>query len=206
MTDDNFNELFFTSDLHLGDPRLDIFYRDFFFRDKDEMSRKIIDNFNSVLKPEDALVIVGDACFDEKYIPMLGEIKCKYKFLVKGNYDEDKLDLLEPYFYKIYDDKYWEMEYKENDYFGLYITHKPQDALIARPGNTELCIVGHIHSLWKVQKFPVPMVNVSVDCWNFKPVSYRKIFDVYHAIKNYYDSNVFFKLNEGENYDTFFKN
>ena len=49
-------------------------------------------------------------------------------------------------------------------------------------------IVGHIHSLWKVQR---NMVNVSTDIWNFSPVSEDKILFIRNAIENFYDENVF---------------
>ena len=190
--------LYFSSDLHLGDPRLEIFSRDLYFDSVDDMNKIIINNFNYVLSEEDTLVIVGDVCYDVKYVDLIDDIKCKEKILIIGNYDEDKIDILEPYFINIKYENYFQIEYKENDYFGVFITHKPVDLIRAKQTShvketIELGICGHIHALWKVKKYPFPMVNVSCDIWNFKPISLERIFDQYHAILNYYDENVFFE-------------
>ena len=188
--------IYFTSDLHLGDPRLKVFYRDLYFNSVDEMNQTIINNFNNILTEKDMLVIVGDACHDIKYIDLLDEIKCKEKILIIGNYDEDKLDELKPKFSVVHKQKYIQLEYKENDNFGVLISHKPTDIVREKDWGEateflDLGICGHIHSLWRVQKYPIPIVNVSADIWNFKPVSFSRIFNTYHAILHYYDENVF---------------
>ena len=188
--------LYFTSDLHFGDPRLEIFSRDFFFNSLEEMHDTIINNFNQVLKPEDTLVIIGDVCYDSNYIDLIDRIECKDKILIIGNYDTDKLNLLKDKFVVIHDQKYIQLEYKENDYFGILVSHKPVDIVNAKFNSDisetlEFGICGQVHGLWKVQKYPIPIVNVSVECWNFKPVTFSRLLEHYHAIINYYDENVF---------------
>jgi len=188
--------LYFTSDLHFGDDRLMIFSRDFYFNSMDEMHEKIINNFNQILSYDDSLVIMGDVCYNKEYIDLIDEIKCKEKILIIGNYDTDKLQLLRKKFDVVHDQKYIQLEYKENDCFGILISHKPVDIVAAKlhsdiSETLELGICGHVHGLWKVQKTPLPIINVSVDVWNFKPVSFARIFEQYHAIINYYDENVF---------------
>ena len=49
------SKLYFTSNLHFGDPRLEIFSRDFFFNSLEEMHDTIINNFNQILKPRQLL-------------------------------------------------------------------------------------------------------------------------------------------------------
>jgi len=189
---------YFISDLHLGDPRLTIFSRDLYFESVDEMNETIIDNINEIVRGDDQLFIVGDVCYDKNSIQLLDEIICKNRYLIIGNYDEDKIELLRSKFKEVYRNLYFEIEYKENDYFGLFITHKPVDVIKAKRNaefseKLELGICGHIHALWKVKKYPVPMVNVSADIWNFKPISFSRVLWQYDGIINYYDENVFFQ-------------
>ena len=143
-------KLYFTSDLHFGDPRLKIFSRYFYFGSMEEMHDTIIANFNQILTSKDTLVIVGDVCYDSNYINLIDRIECKDKILIVGNYDEDKLDLLEKKFDVIHNQKYIQLEYKENDYFGILVSHKPADIVNAKFNSDisemlEFGICNHIH-------------------------------------------------------------
>ena len=126
------SSLFFTSDLHFGDPRLNIFSRDLFFSSMDQMHEVIINNFNSKLKPNDTLVIVGDVCYDSSYIDLIDQINCDDKILIIGNYDEDKLDILKRKFGHVFTERYFQIEYGENDNFGILVAHKPVDVIKAK--------------------------------------------------------------------------
>jgi|GEM_PF-2910006 len=194
----SYGNLYLISDLHLGDPRLDLFSRDLYFNSVDEMNNTIINNINDIVSINDDLLIVGDVCYDRESVSLLDRINCKKRHLIIGNYDENKLDLLEDKFLTVRQYFSFEIEYKENDYFGIYVAHKPVDIIKAKNNphiaeKLEFGICGHIHALWKVKKYPVPMVNVSADIWNFKPISFSRLMWQYNGIINYYDENVFFE-------------
>jgi len=161
--------------MHLGEDRLTIFQRP--FSSIEEQDKTIIHNWNSLVSPEDTVWVLGDVLVDVKKAGLLGELN-GHKHLIIGNYDEDKLELLSPYFESVQEEAKITMG-------GLtyYLNHYPVNA---RPDM--FSIVGHIHSLWKVQR---NMVNVSTDAWNFKPASQEQIELLRVACDKYYDINVF---------------
>ena len=54
--------VYFTSDLHLGHRNIiSLQYRP--FESVEEMDRALIDNFNSVVKKNDTVFILGDICY-----------------------------------------------------------------------------------------------------------------------------------------------
>lgn len=175
---------YFTSDWHLGDPRYQLFYRD-----KNSIYDMMV-NFLKIFKDGDTLYHLGDAVyeFNEDTEGTLSFLKSKYPNselnLIIGNYDEDKLDLLKPYF-NIHEDFYFE----EEELGALYLNHYPVKCKkILQETTVQLAITGHIHSLWKVQR---GMINVGVDAWHYKPVSLEEIKFCWNAMQKFYDENVF---------------
>ena len=170
----------FTSDWHLNETRIGNF-NPFFrpFTSVDEQNETIIRNLNQIVKPSDELYVLGDVAMNPEGVSLMDDIKCKNRTLITGNYDEDKLEQLAPYFDKIKD----EMDLKVGD-VDCYLNHYPTNYV-----NDRFNITGHIHGLWKVKP---NMVNVGVDAWHFKPVSEKEILFVHNAIqKGFYDKNVF---------------
>lgn len=211
---------FFTSDWHLGDPRfglddkLDLFYRrycrehyGYAFDSQYEhdlfISREFLNRLEcSDFIDGDEVWHLGDVFYE--FIP-----NAKQKFandwvfhefrrlypnsklnLIIGNYDEDKLDILEKYFDNICDEH--SLFIDDHNY---YLNHYPikckekldVDKWLIVPCY-DFAITGHIHGLWKVQP---NMVNVGIDAWHFKPVSETEIDFCMNACKKFYDKNVF---------------
>lgn len=170
---------YFTADLHLNEDRLCDFNPYFRpFKTIDEQNKVILDNLNEFVKEKDELYVLGDVVIGLKGIDLLNEIKCQNKFLIIGNYDEDKLDKLSKYFLYMQND----MDLKVRD-LECYLNHYPKNRV-----KDKFNIVGHVHGAWKVQP---NMVNVGVDAWHFKPVSEDEILIIHNAIKNHYDENIF---------------
>ena len=184
--------IYFTSDWHLGEERIglngkpNLFYRP--FGSIVEQNDTIMNNLYNIFKDGDTLYHLGDVINGD-----LDNAECRLKemvrmypnskfYLVLGNYDEDKKELLSGYF-----------EIKEDiilDYFdfGLcYLNHYPTKTLDGLQ-DAKLGITGHIHSLWKVQKH---LINVGVDAWNYRPVSEGEIKFCYNAMEKLYDDDVF---------------
>lgn len=170
---------YFTSDFHFGEPdeRLKLFGRDRLGLSSSEIDDMIINNYNSVIKDNDLVYILGDIAKSPEQIKRLSELNGR-KFLIVGNYDENYINELTPYFEKIVHDDTVMIHGKR-----VYLNHYPNKAKVEY---FNLC--GHIHGLWQVQR---NTINVSVDAWGFKPISDEEIAFKIEAIEKFYDENVF---------------
>lgn len=184
--------IFFTSDLHLGDDRLELYHRNLISDYSNDIDNLIISNWNNTVKDGDKVYCVGDIVYAPSLIGRLSELNGE-KILITGNYDIDKLDSLMPYFDSVYSTLIMDLQYDDlikypsvlARYKKLYLNHYPN-----RASNEfdVFNIVGHIHGLWQVQP---KMINVSTDAWHFTPVSLDTILWKINAIIKYYDVNVF---------------
>jgi calcineurin-like phosphoesterase family protein len=66
----------------------------------DEMDEALIENWNSVVRPQDKVYVLGDVVLNRKHLHKVGRLNGK-KHLVKGNHDICKLKEYEPYFYEV---------------------------------------------------------------------------------------------------------
>lgn len=81
----NFDNVWFSSDLHLGHEAVIKFGRQ--FDSLPMMNYHIINEINRVVKEDDLLVLLGDTMMGEKdYILFLQNIKCKHVILLVGNH------------------------------------------------------------------------------------------------------------------------
>lgn len=169
---------FFTSDLHFGDERLNLYGRDLIAKSSYEIDELIINNWNSMIGNDDITFLLGDICYDISKINYLTELNGK-KILIKGNYDEQIPDdtWLE-YVDEIVDDKIIRINDEQ-----VYLNHYPTN------GRSDMFnIVGHIHGTWKVQR---NMINCGVDAHHFYPWSLEQIKFQINGIRKFYDENVF---------------
>ena len=74
----------------------------------------------------------------------------------------------------------------------LHLNHYPNkcNEYLKLTNQQTLCLTGHIHGLWRVQK---NIINVGVDAFHFQPVSIEEVALIYNAMLNHYDNNVFLK-------------
>jgi calcineurin-like phosphoesterase family protein len=169
---------YFSSDLHFGDERLNLYGRDFIAKNATEIDELIINNWNSLVKPNDKAFLLGDICYDKSKLELINRLN-GYKYLVKGNYDDDIEDTTWlKYFEEVYDSLY----IKINSNL-VFLNHYPTNG---KADCFNIC--GHIHGTWKVQR---NMINVGVDAWHLFPVSLDRIKFQMNGIKNHYDENVF---------------
>ena len=81
--------IYFTSDLHLGHPAI-IHMRNRPFADVEDMNQKLINNYNSLVKKNDTVYILGDICHRlkvEEANELISKLNGK-KILVSGNHDK----------------------------------------------------------------------------------------------------------------------
>jgi calcineurin-like phosphoesterase family protein len=149
------------------------------------MNETIIKNWNSRVKPEDQVYHVGDFCFKNSKGGKPGE-----GMIHKANYYSDKLNGNIIHIRGNHD--------KNNSVRTLI------EKLIIRYGNHYVCLVhdprnydmnyainfvGHIHEKWKFRRIINPMfedkyvdlINVGVDVWGFKPVTFEEIYSSYKS-------------------------
>lgn len=159
------SETFLTSDLHFDHANI-IKFCNRGFKDVDQMTESFIRNWNSVVKSQDSVYVLGDFCFSDRSEIYFNSLNgCKY--LIKGNHDRDKTLKLrwgwvkDTYMLKHDADLIWLSHYPHrswpNSYHGSYHAF------------------GHIHSKDGNKYFRSH--DVGVDCWGFTPVNVKTFID-----------------------------
>jgi calcineurin-like phosphoesterase family protein len=66
----------------------------------EDMDKELIHRWNSVVRPDDEVYVLGDVVMNRKHLPTVGLCNGR-KHLIKGNHDVFKLAEYQPYFYEI---------------------------------------------------------------------------------------------------------
>jgi len=154
-------KIYFTSDLHLGHENIiDLSNRMFFSIER--MDDTIIKNWNSIVRDEDVVYILGDFCF-KRFSHYWKQLKGN-KVLIKGNHDKKGLDEATLYLF----DKEWQL------------IHRPQDS------GYKYVLHGHVHKPPKIhtQKNDRLFINVCCELWDYKPVSMKQIYNLMERKEN----------------------
>lgn len=170
----------FTSDFHLGHSNI-IHYCNRPFKSLDEMNTTIIANHNQRVKSEDIVFYAGDFCFRNsaggkkgegeiyKSDHYINQLNGRFVF-IKGNHDRN--NSLKTIIEKLV-----------ISYGGkrINIVHNP----IHADSTYSINFVGHVHNNWIFRKLndKSDMINVGVDVWGFKPVTFEEIMKKYHQWK-----------------------
>jgi len=138
------------------------------FKDVTHMNEVMIENWNSIIKPKDTVIHVGDVIFGhpEFYGVTLARLN-GIKTLIMGNHDYDAARFI-PYFSSIRASLATKGMFKRD----LLFTHYPINDFSMYP--TSLNVHGHIHEK-KIDKDGY--VNVSVERTNYKPIPIEDILD-----------------------------
>lgn len=170
------SKIFFTSDTHFDDPRLDIYSRP--FKTVAEMNDTLVSNWNSMVGKDDIVYHLGDFATKPSGFEYAKKLNGKIN-LILGNYDIKNIDSFDhSMFASIQKDL--TLNIMGTEYF---LVHKPTETI---PDMFNLC--GHIHGLWKVQKW---IINCGTDAWHFFPIPAEKIEFQRNGIVNHYDDDVF---------------
>lgn len=164
--------LFFTSDYHFNHANI-IKYCHRPFSSVEEMNETIIHRHNERVKDTDTVIDVGDFIFKNSPGGKAGEGKPEtaMTFLLKlkgrrvnirGNHDRNN-SLNTPI------EKLYLLHGGKN----ICVVHNPTQA----DHKCELNICGHVHNDWKVKRLNDKsiIINVGVDVWNFRPVTFDEI-------------------------------
>lgn len=197
--------IFFTSDLHFGHSKC-IEYCSRPFNSVEDMTLKLIRNWNKVVKENDLVYVLGDFSM---YLtkPQLREIVSKLngtKILVRGNHDMSPSEMLNIGFHAVVENAeiviagervlLSHYPYKRPWYFTLFydILHKINSRKFFRPrkfvkqlkDKGMWLLHGHTHSKTKVVYKGKNMIHVGVDAWDFTPVCIQRIGQIITEIKN----------------------
>ena len=160
-----------------------------------EMNEAIISNWNSIVMPQDEVVVVGDFSLSFKAVELYTNRLNGRKILVAGNHD-----FCHPAHHKskhLENQKKWIDKYLENGWAEVHmeleldlpgiglvnVSHLPYkgcgDSMeeerhekhrLEDDGRWLIC--GHVHCSWKTHK---KQLNVGVDVWGYKPVSEEEV-------------------------------
>jgi len=180
---------YFISDTHFGDDRLNLFGRELVANNSEEIDNIIITNYNNKITNDDTVYFLGDVALSSEGLKKVSLLNGN-KILIRGNYDQQfSVEELSIYFTEVCDNM---TIYIDDE--PIFLNHYPVDA-----SQNLFNLVGHVHSLWKVQK---NMINVSIDAWHFQPVSEDMIRFQIGGIRKHYDQNVFAGELESNNIKT----
>ncbi|WFD08988.1 phosphoesterase [Tepidibacter hydrothermalis] len=157
-------DIYFISDMHFGHSNI-IKYENRPFKNIKEMDATIIKNWNSVVKKDDKVFVLGDISFydKEKTAEIIYSLN-GYKVLILGNHDNER----SLHWWKsVGFDEVINYSIIYNDFYIL--SHEP---MYLNDNMPYMNIHGHIHNLKYESK---QFFNVSVECIDYTPISFEKI-------------------------------
>lgn len=196
--------LWMTSDTHFGHTNI-IKYCNRPYRDPEEMNQDLLAKWNSVVKPEDHVIHLGDVAMGQldKSLSLVKHLN-GHKILILGNHDrpyqgwyrgEKRIKGFQTYkdagFDEIYDEAF--LHY---GVWSFYLNHIPytgdlganedrtsyeKNKLIVPEDQGVPLICGHVHDAWLTAQSSkgTRMVNVGVDVHGFSPVSIHKVLELH---------------------------
>lgn len=165
---DNYNDIWVWSDIHFGHGNI-IKYCDRPFASADEMNETMIANHNSVVKPEDLVIWVGDVSFmrEEPTNEILKQLNGD-RILIIGNHDIDnkrkRLKVLD-----------------FNEHHLLYTIDDPTTPLLFTHYTMEntplpwINIHGHVHNNPYDVQDSLQHINVSVEVLGYTPMHLNRL-------------------------------
>ena len=184
------DSLYFTSDLHLLHEAV-ISYSNRPFKDKFEMTEKIIENWNKVIPKEGIVFDLGDFAFTAR-IDLIADLKSKLNgtiYKIYGNHDYQnkfhRTEIQNIFGGIIYDVLEIEINdsFLEEEYAKLFLSHYPHLEWNRRA----IHLHGHIHSQKNKRSIDFnPMrYDVGIDNNDYKPISWFEVKEIIlRQIKN----------------------
>ena len=195
--------IFFSSDLHFFHANV-IKYCDRPYSSVEEMNEDMIEKWNSVVKPEDSVYVLGDISLAFRPIEAFSHRLVGTRYLVPGNHDWCHS------FHKKgrKDREKWIGEYER---YGWNVMSEQTSMILEEIGEVNLChhpygnensndgeeyhdkyakwrpidngkvlLCGHVHEKWQTKKSSAGtlMINVGVDVHKFIPISQTEIIDI----------------------------
>lgn len=156
-----------------------------------KMNDILFDNINNIVGRSDILYILGDFCWAQNFGDLKkfrDRINCPNVHLVLGNHDR----FPKTKYRKLFDSA---EEYKEIRLKGQKLTlfHYPMASWNGAFRNG-ICLHGHCHGKidsWKEKSMPgLPLIDVGIDVWAYKPISFDYVLEISDAIRKNYNHDV----------------
>lgn len=166
--------IYFISDTHFYHTNI-IKYCNRPFTSVNEMNKTIMDNWNSTVKDNDTIYVLGDFCLslDTEMIDIFNKLKGN-KILIRGNHDRKSVKFYENMgFTVLINPPITLEEYK------VMLSHKPLPDTLIKEGYINLH--GHIHNKKIEEEYdknlfdPKKHINLSVDVIDYKPISINEL-------------------------------
>lgn len=186
-TEEEGKHIFFTSDSHYGHSNI-IWMCKRPYTNVEEMNRKLIENWNNVVKPDDLVFHLGDFAFGGQ--PLWRSIREQLNgniILIKGNHDDRNLkNGCKVLFDGVYDQVKFYIENR-----CIYLNHYPflcYGGSYRSEEDAVFQLFGHVHSGPNStgldndrlkMLFPY-QYDVGVDNNNYTPVSWKQIKEIIH--------------------------
>jgi calcineurin-like phosphoesterase family protein len=160
--------LFFTSDTHFGDSDFLTLTRDNGtllreFPSVEAMDDFIVQQWNSVVRPQDHIYHLGDVAMKRTDIATVG--RCNgHKRLIRGNHDIYKTKDYLPFFEEI-------MGHRKIEYF--IFTHAPWHPYCLR--HDWINIHGHVHNNVAQGHFGPRYYNISTEVTDYRPLALEEL-------------------------------
>lgn len=173
-----YDKVWFTSDLHFWHKNI-CKYCNRPFETMEEMHEALINNWNSVVKEDDTVFLLGDMgfCGYDKLEPLMSQLNGK-KYLIQGNHDSDKI------VFRLYEANIIEGYYKMHEVTIIGDAECPDQHLtlchfpmIDWPDKERgaWMVHGHQHQLPETPSCSVMHWDVGVDKNNLKPISFEQL-------------------------------
>jgi len=156
------NDVFFTSDLHLGHRMI---WSTRGFRSQEDHDNTLIENINQTVNKRSKLYILGDIAFTRNGLELAREIKCANIEIILGNHDLYPLHEYRDITEKIHSFK---------KYKGYWLSHCPihPNEIRDMHGN----IHGHVHMFSDTTKITDPRyLNANTEFHKLAPITFKDL-------------------------------
>ena len=147
------------------------------FSNADEMDEVLIENWNSCVKPEDLVWVLGDwaMCKEEKAKHITNSLNGT-KYIVLGNHDRKPHKMVEMGFTQT-------RRHYLTEVGGLNILmhHKPRGKLVQEI-EYDILLHGHQHSRNKISG--TTSINMCVEAWDYTPVPAEEVYIIARALRD----------------------
>ncbi len=173
--------VYFAADYHFGHENIiELCKR--LFKNGEDMNSSIVRNHNQRVKEDDVVFHLGDFCFrggkeGGKQKALYWEKKLNGKIVhVTGNHD-----------YKNNVKSLIKVALMEFGGYQVLAQHKPPIDQDEIPAICDFVICGHVHDRWKHGWFKgpkgdIPVINVGIDVWNYRPVRLDELVVFYDSL------------------------
>lgn len=140
-----------------------------------EMHQQLAFNHNQLVTDDDELWFLGDLCFmSPEFVGRVRKEVDKFKgkkHIVLGNHDEWKArTYLNAGFTTVHTAMWF-----DHEGYTFYMMHDPAEYTVVQNNPKAIMLCGHIHQLFQHLLPAKRVINVGVDAWNMKPVSFSDI-------------------------------